>query len=110
MPFVCHYEWKKPKMSKSISSSPLFSNNILLKKNMLKKFPNTVLFPQKNYWDVLIFHPISPQIKGGFMLSQYVVLLGQKYWETAKTTSSIILKLLLRHLPIPIIGKLLEML
>ena len=39
------------------------------------------------------------------MLSQYVVVLGQKYWETAKSTFSIILKLLLRHLPIPIIGK-----
>ena len=34
-----------------------------------------------------------------------LVILGQNYWEIAKVTSLIILKLLLRHLPILIIGK-----
>jgi hypothetical protein len=71
---------------------------------MLQQFPNIGPFPS-NYWNVLIFHPISPQIKGGFMLSQNVVVLGQEYWETVKATPPIILKLLLRHLSIPVIVK-----
>jgi len=71
---------------------------------VLQQFPIHIPFPN-NYWDVLIFHPLSSQIKGGFMLSQYVIVLGQEYWETAKATPSIILKLLLRHLPIPVIEK-----
>ena len=39
------------------------------------------------------------------MLSQYVVILGQEYWKTAKITPPIIIKLLLGHLSILIIEK-----
>jgi len=38
------------------------------------------------------------------MLSQYVVELGQDYWETAKATLPIILKLLLGHLQYQLLG------
>ena len=39
------------------------------------------------------------------MLSQYVVILGQEYWKTAKITPPIIIKLLLGHLSVLIIEK-----
>jgi len=39
-----------------------------------------------------------------------LVGLGEGYWETAKATLPIILKLLLGQLPIPVIGRLVEML
>jgi len=39
------------------------------------------------------------------MLSQYVIILGQEYWKTAKITPPIIIKLLLGHLSILIIEK-----
>jgi len=34
-----------------------------------------------------------------------LVVLRQDYWETAKATPLIVLKLILRYLPIPVIGK-----
>jgi len=39
------------------------------------------------------------------MLSQYVVVMGQEYWETVKATPPIILNLILEYFLIPIIGK-----
>jgi len=66
--------------------------------------PIQLPFPD-HYWNVPIFHPISPQIKGGFMLSQYVVVMGQEYWETVKATPPIILNLILEYFLIPIIRK-----
>ena len=97
-----HLEVIALRASTTISHSPIIF--YYWEKNALQQFPIHIPFPN-NYWDVLIFNPLSSQIKGGFMLSQYVIVLGQEYWETAKATPSIILKLLLRHLPIPVSEK-----
>ena len=65
--------------TKNISSSPLFSNNLLLlTKNIFQQFSNTAPFPN-DYQNILIFHSISPQSNRVFMLSQYVVVLEQEY-------------------------------
>jgi len=51
----------------------------------------------------------SPQLSlnegGSCDSSNKLVELRKGYWETAKASSSIILKFLLEHLPIPVIGK-----
>ena len=44
----------------------------------------------------------SPSLNEGFVFFQYVDVYEQEYWKTAKITPPIILKLLLRQLPIPI--------
>ena len=61
-----------------------------------------------NYWIVPIFHPNPSQIKGGFMLSQYVSCIEKRLLGDCKSNPLIIVQLLLEHLPIPVIKKIIE--